>query len=144
MCDFIVISTNSSEDLSHLEHDTACFSKDIRFEQPLELLKYHNQYRLFEKESACGCFFRVFDPNLGMIAPQEWLDESNDNLDNTYFAYDHIKRLLSEGYQVDCISIWTGQTPDDEVFDYGTVNLDQIDRDTFAFLFQTYFNYITD
>ena len=62
-------------------------------------------------------------------------------LHNTYFAYDTIKRLLSEGYQVDCISIWTSQTEEDSVYDYGEVNLNKISRDEFAFLFQHYFIY---
>lgn len=142
MCDFIVISTNSPEDLAQLEHDTAYFSKDIGFEKPLEMLQHPNRYRLFEKTSNCGCYFRVFDPNLGMMAPEDWLEEDDETLHNTYFAYDHIKRLLTEGYKVDCISIWTSQTAEDKVHDYGDTNLDQIDKDTFAFLFQSYFNYV--
>lgn len=144
MCDFIVISTDSPEDLSKLDHDTACFSKDTGYETPLELLKYPNRYRLFVKAYPCGCFFRMVDPNFGMIEPQDWSDEDDDELYNTYFAYDTIKRLLSEGYQVDCISIWTSQTEEDSVVDYGTVNLNKISRDEFAFLFQHYFTYILE
>ena len=141
MCDFIVISSNSPEDLSKIQHDTVCFSKDIDFEPPLSLLKYDNQYRLFEKNAPCGCFFRVLDPNIGMIEPQEWLTEDEDSLNNTKFVYDTIKRLLADSYQVDCISIWTNQQPDDKVHSYGEINLNTISRNEFAFLFQSYFEY---
>lgn len=142
MCDYIVISTDSPENLELLAHHSAYFSKDMHHLEPaLSMLKHEHKYRLYEKVSRCGCGFRTLDPNLGFIEPQDWLEEDKEELENTYFAYDNIKRLLQQGFEVDCIAIWTTQQPDDNIYDYNKINLNEITRDKFAFLFLSYFDY---
>jgi hypothetical protein len=115
MCYSVYLSTDSEEDLSKQSTDLVRFEK-VKDDDPLtSLLEYEARWYVGSR-SGCGCTFRhLVSIELGFGEPVHWYQEEDDEINATLSFLAVIRRMIREGYQLDCIDAWSGAGPADIV-----------------------------
>jgi hypothetical protein len=136
MCYSLHLSTNASEDLARYNSELLKFQRlDAVETAGLNLLRHRQRWYVGSK-SGCSCTFRhLFSVELGFGEPVDWYPEDPDELRATAELYRIIARLVSEGYQVDCLDIWAGA--DLKAISEQVVNLEAVSETAFR-LFENY------
>jgi hypothetical protein len=131
VCYSIYLSTNSDQDLSLDNSDLVHFKREPIPEAYQPILKYQYQWYVGSK-SGCSCTFRhLFNVDLGFGAPVNWYQEDEDEIAATSSFIKFIRKIVNEGYRVDCLDIWEGAAP--ESIQLKVVDLGEVPDEQFRF-----------
>jgi hypothetical protein len=89
-------------------------------------------------KSVCSCTFRhLFSTELGFREPVDWFEEDEDEIEATLLFIKIVRRLIDQGYQVDCLDAWYGVAKED--ITEMKVNLENLDDEQFRFFENQHF-----
>lgn len=108
MCYQVFLSTSSAQDLSVESDALVRFGRERLDNEIAALLAYEHKWYV-GSASGCSCTFRhLMSPELGFGKPEEWFREERDAIEATAAFVAVVRRMLDNGYQVDCIDAWAG------------------------------------
>jgi hypothetical protein len=133
MCYSVYFSTDSQEDFAAIEseHFRIFVLDPAKDSKVLGLLGYANRWYVQSQYGGCSCHFR-HGMERGFRPVEDWCPEDADDVDATVHFYDFMRRLLTEGHQLDLLDIWEG-TPSEKVVRI-EVSLAEVARESFQFL----------
>lgn len=129
------VSTTSPEDLSTLQLDRTSFVKDQETEAPemRAILAFPHRW-FISTYGGCSCNLR-HTANLDLAdmfgPPEDWCPKDDDDVAETAKVYDHLRRLVEEGHEVDVVDLWT-DTPLDDLITV-PIRVSEISREAFRF-----------
>jgi len=136
MCNSIYFSTTCPDDLTG-QYGTYRLRRPGPKEITLigDVLKHPHQWSLESGVGGCSCHFSVM---IGLDGyehyefgvPQEWMPDDPEHVAATADFYDRIKGILSAGYEVDLVTMWSEELDDELIYE---VNLNQVTREEFRF-----------
>lgn len=146
MCYELVISTDYNDDLKKFNQPYVYFEK-LSQEFHCKNLRHRHQYRIATMcQNCCSCSIRAFDYGTAQnfefefVPFQDWLEELDENFDNTSIIFQTIKELVNQGACVDSFLDWCG---DENNTPLKSMNIDvnRTIKDNFAFFENIYFSY---
>jgi hypothetical protein len=114
MCYSLYLSTSSREDLTRWNSELLSFQR-LSGDEPeaVSLLRHQEKWYVGSK-SGCSCTFRhLLSVELGFGEPVDWYPEDDNDVRATAELYRVIRRLITQGYQVDCVDLWSGAQKSD-------------------------------
>jgi len=106
VCNELLLSTDSPEDLTRWNTDLLVFSKDLPDSPFLNLLDSNHKWYIGSREG-CSCGFRhLINQELGFGPPVDWYEEDPQDLAATIEFVKVARHLLELGHSVDCIDYW--------------------------------------
>lgn len=140
MCNLVFISTDSLEDLAINSNGTLNLDFSRASADDLKQIQgmlAHQNVWFVGRFGGCSCHFRhVIAGNepFDFVAPQDWDDEEEDDIQATITIYKVIKGLIEKGFSVDLID-FEDEPP--EEFNRLEVDLIQVSPSEFRF-FENY------
>ncbi len=111
MCYSVYLSTTSPEDLTSRSSKFVYFERSAPDDPIAAALLYEHKWYI-GSASGCSCSFRhTSDPELGFTEPVDWNPEEPEDLEATEILISHVRRLRTEGHEVDIIDAWAGTEP---------------------------------
>ena len=113
MCQIIVVSTSSDQDLSEWNTPLVQFSRQLPKGDEHTLLHFEHKWFLGSRDG-CSCGFRHLShgsQELGFSEPVDWWPEEPEDLESTLQAVKLFKRLAISGARLDCIDAWAQDEP---------------------------------
>ena len=136
MCNSIIVSTTSGQNLSALPTDLFQFRPPTEDDQTFarQYLKYPHIWYLSGRDGGCSCHFRHLlaeSSDLGFRGPEEWWDEDTDEVESTQAVYDTFKSLVESNERVDLINAWNDKMT--ENWQSIEISLTVVTRESFRF-----------
>lgn len=146
MCYMVILSTDSSEDLSAHNDEIVKFSRDLPPLAEVDLLAYPQKWFVVSRDS-CSCGFRhlcVPSVELGFSEPAEWFPEQPEDIEATLRFMRVVRGLLEAGAHVDCIDAWGHESDSAKLIGAIRVDLSAIDDHCFRFFENHRFDFVAD
>src|SRR5262245_36158017 len=137
MCYIVFLSTTSPADLSLRGSEPVAFkpADEERDGDYLRFLEFPHKWEVLAAGGSCGCGFRhLMSDELGFGEPEEWYRESTEALNSTKVLYSTIERLLLDGFAVDLLDAWEGNSNEIKSLD---VSFDLVSQSAFR-LFENF------
>lgn len=134
MCYSIYLSTDSPQDLAaevfaHLQFGMP--APDPAHEELLPLFAHPRRWYLSRREyGGCSCHFRHSMDEATFEPPQDWFPEDADDIAASREAYRAFRKIVSDGYGLDLISVWDMETAEVKKL---VVPLSSMGEDSFRF-----------
>lgn len=139
MCNELILSTDSPEDLTKWNTGLLVFSKDLPDSPFLDLLDYNHQWYIGSRDG-CSCGFRhLISHELGFGPPVDWYEEDPLALAATIEFVKVARHLIGQGHSVDCVDYWF--TSPVEICQTQEVDLSLLSENDFRFFQDFHFRF---
>lgn len=112
MCYMLLLSTDAPVDLSQFNSDLINFDRELPGLSQENELSYSYKWYVGSNQG-CSCGFRHLSAGsikLGFGEPEDWYPEDRVDIEATLEFCCVVRKLVGQGYEVECIDAWaTGQ-----------------------------------
>jgi hypothetical protein len=144
MCNELMLSTTSEEDLTAHNNELVQFSAELRAIADVSSLKYPRKWYIGSR-SGCSCSFRHWlrdngEPEFG--EPEDWREENPADIAATLQVIAIIRGLVVQQESVDCLDVWNPQEALPTVTNQREVALGAVSDREFRFFENYHFTFV--